>query len=151
MTPDDDSMAELISNRKAAERVVEGMPDGPLKEKAFEIAFSHLLAGGIGATADVKPRKTRSTRKVDATRKQTKTRKGPKLYIEDLISDGFFDAARALPDVLSELGKRGHTGYRQANLSKPMQLLTQAKVLKREQRQRGAMKKKIWYYEKHPE
>lgn len=37
------SALDFITLRKKAEKAVEDMPDGPLKEKAFEVIFKHLL------------------------------------------------------------------------------------------------------------
>ena len=45
MDIDEAEVKDLIAMREAAEEVVKGMPNGPMKVKAFEMAFQSLQAG----------------------------------------------------------------------------------------------------------
>ncbi len=157
MTIDAKRIKALTDAREAAEKVITGMAEGPLKEKAFEIAFAELIqndpaARGLPPSAAARPPRKRTSDDRERDEGKDKHRKGrktvgPKKLLSDLADDGFFDQARALPDIVEQLRTDGHT-YKQEDLSRLLQLLTQARVLRREQRDSGKGKRKIWYYQK---
>lgn len=156
MTIDEQRIKELVDARGAAEKVVTGMAEGPMKEKAFEIAFAELIQNDPAArrrppSAAVRPPRKRTSdgrERGDGNEKHRKGGKtaGPKKLLIELADDGFFDQARALTDIVEQLSTGGHT-YKQEDLSRLLQLLTQARVLRREQRDSGKGKRKIWYYQ----
>src|SRR5439155_26117376 len=158
MTSDEPEIARLIAARQSAERIVEGMDEGPRKDKAFEMAFARLMGGEV---PDVISRKTIAPAPNKMSRKQPTRRNGaeassrprraasPRSRLTALADEGFFDEARGLPDIVTRLRADGHT-YKQAELSKPLQRLTQEHVLRRELRDAANRKMKIWYYERHP-
>lgn len=154
MTIDDSEVQDLIARRQAAERVVEGMPEGTIKEKAFEIVFQRLV------TAESQPRaKKRSRRRTRSARASTtdqpaaqpeaKTPRrstGPYAQVTELAQDGFFDEWKNLPEIQEQLRARGHN-YKQSELSPVLLSLTQAKTLQRERRPREGGRD-IWVYRK---
>ncbi len=149
MSIDETQIKELVARRKAAEKVVEGMPDGPMKVKAFEMAFQDLQAP---VTADRRKRSRRAPREPAAKSEQTapKRRKastGPQGQIRDLVDERYFASPRSLPDIVQQLRVAGLI-YKQAKLSTPLRRLTQAKVLRRKQVEREDGRK-IWMYEKY--
>jgi hypothetical protein len=149
MTVDESHVADLIARRKTAEKVVEGMPDGVIKEKAFELAFQHLLAAD-GRSVSTRPRRAKTTRKTGRESSPAPRRKGasgPRRHLTALVQQGFFDEWKGLPDIVQGLQARGHS-YRQEDLSKPLQRMTQAGTLRRQQkdRERG---RTIWVYRRY--
>lgn len=149
MSKDDNSQLEsLIAKRQAAEKAVEdAAPD--LKEKAFEVMLQHLLSGERQPLANTRRRKKTSQPKSGMSLKVKKSRKpsGPQGLITELVKDGFYDEWRSLPDILERLRVGGHI-YKQSSLSTPLRRLTQAKVLRRKERERDGGRK-IWMYQKH--
>lgn len=136
MSIDESQIAEFIARRKAAEKVVEGMPDGPIKEKAFEVAFRDLLAGsGQSMSAGRRPKTGRKPRAGSPARTRRKTPSGPQARLAALVEDGFFDDWKGLPDIVQALRVKGHS-YEQEDLGKPLLRMTRADILRREPRQR---------------
>ncbi len=150
MGVDERDIANLIAMREAAEKVVEGMPDGPLKVKAFEMAFERLTAGAqVPAKKPIRRKKKgRPKAGEQPGAKQTRKPSGPKGLITELVAEGFFDEWRTLPDIQKRLEDRGHI-YKQTALSPALLSLTQAKVLRRERRTEG--KREIWEYRRFAE
>jgi hypothetical protein len=146
MNIDESQMADLIARRKAAERAVEGMPDGPIKEKAFEVAFQHLLTDTKQPVTS-RRRRTKTSRKPSGdspvTQRPRRT-SGPQGHLAELVGGGFFDDPKGLPDIVEELRARGHL-YKQEDLAKPMLRMTRAGVLRREPRERDRGRR-IWVY-----
>jgi len=137
MSMDESQLADLIARRKAAEKVVEGMPDGAIKEKAFEVAFQHLLAGSAQSVSTAR-RRAKTARKPRAQPSPATRRKaasGPQAQLAGLVQDGFFDDWKGLPDIVQSLRVTGHS-YEQEDLSKPLLRMTRAKILRREPRER---------------
>lgn len=150
MVIDEAQVRNLIAKREAAEKVVEEMPEGSLKERAFEVVFQHLLTGGVGAVAKKRSRRSKAMPVTTGEQAQKRHRKpsGVKGYILELVEEGFFDGWRTLPDIQKQLEVRGHI-YKQEWLSPRLLELTKAKVLRRERRPEG--KRKIWAYRKFGE
>ena len=146
MGVDEGRIQDLIAMREAAEKVVEGMPGGPLKVKAFEMAFQSLQAADTTPAAKKRHRRPKTTsqaRGEDAPPKRPRKPAGVKGYILELVEEGFFDGWRSLPDIQKRLEVRGHI-YKQERLSPRLLELTKAKVLERERKPEG--KKQMWVY-----
>jgi hypothetical protein len=137
MNIDESQVADLIARRKAAERVVEEMADGPIKERAFEVAFQYLLAApSEPVTARRRGAKTKRKGTSEAApTARAKRSTGPRRHLNDLMDEGFFNDWKGLPDIVQELRLRGHS-YKQEELSKPLQRMTQAKILRRQSKER---------------
>ncbi len=149
MDIDEVEVKDLIPAREAAEKVVEGMPDGPMKVKAFEMAFQSLQAPDRQPAA--RKRRPRGKAAQTATGEQAapKPRRkasGPHGHVRELIEEGFFRDWKHIPEIQQQLRVRGHH-YEQEQLSKPLIRLTRARVLRREGRQREG-KRDIWVYRK---
>ena len=149
MSIDDTQIKELVARRKAAEKVVAGMPDGPMKVKAFVMAFQDLQAP---ATAGRRKRSRRAPRgpaakSEQAAAKRRKASTGPQGHLRELVEERYFASPRSLPDIVQQLRVAGHV-YKQQDLSTPLRRLTQGKVLRRKQVEREDGRK-IWTYEKY--
>ncbi len=148
MSISEGAIRDLTAIREAAEKVVEGMPDGPMKVKAFEMAFLRLQdAGTEGAS---KKRRSRSKagggrKEKEPTPKRRRSSSGPQGHLRELIEEGFFDDWRSIPEIQEQLRTRGHN-YEQEDLSKPLIRLTRAKALRRERRQREGQRN-MWAYQ----
>lgn len=112
-----------------AEVAVRSVKDPELKRVAFEKILEELLAapksrsgGSVTAKQETPP--------AGKQRPPTKKRSGPKAYVEELVSDGFFKKPKTLAQVKSELANRGHH-IATTSLSGPLQKLCQDKVLRR--------------------
>ncbi len=131
-------LKDLVDKREAAERAVQGMPDGPLKEKAFEMIFQRLLDAEMRPVVKKTTAKKGTRRKEpqgqSASEKQTAkkspAKSGPQAHLKELLGDGFFRDAKAIADIVSELRIRGHT-YKQTGLSLTLTRMTRAKLLRR--------------------
>ncbi len=148
MSIDESQVADLIERRKAAEKVVQGMADGPIKEKAFEVAFQHLLIAS-SQPVTTKRRRAKTSRKHEGESSATARAKrlsGPRRQLTALLEDGFFDDWKALPNIVQELRVRGHS-HKQEELSTPLQRMTRAKILRRELGQ-GERGRQMYFYRK---
>lgn len=132
------SIEEMVARRKRAEHVVEDMPEGPLREKAFEVTFQHLLtvdapqpAKGVHRRAAPRAKREKNAPKRPAKKKAA----GPQSQLQDLVEEGFFDMPQGLPDIVQHLRVEGYT-YTQVELGTPLRRLTTAKLLKRSQESR---------------
>jgi hypothetical protein len=151
MSIDDDEVQDLIGKREAAERVVEGMQDGPRKEKAFEMVFQRLLDSHAQPEA---PRRRRRGKQAQArpsaplasTAAPRSRRASPRAHLDELLNEGFFDSRRRLPEIAEKLRTRGHI-YRQESLSPHLLKMTRDKVLRREQEARED-RRAMWVYER---
>jgi hypothetical protein len=140
-----EDIARLIAKRETAEKVVEAMPNGTLKDKAFEVTFQYLLT----AEQERPGRQTSRRRPSKASTPSPKTggrrsRQGPGSQLRDLVSEGFFGQDRKLPEIVQELRVGGHHLAPKA-VSTALQRLTQAKVLRRRQ-EKGERNRKVWIY-----
>jgi len=151
MSTDDQHVHDLIAKREAAERVVEGMPEGPRKEKAFEMAFQRLLDSHAEPQA---PRRRRRGKQAQArvsaplapTAAPKSRRASAREHLDQLVEDGFFDTRRSLPEIAKELQKRGHI-YNQSALSPRVLDMTRDKILRRDKEQ-GEDGRKMWFYKR---
>jgi hypothetical protein len=149
MSIDESQITELIARRKAAERVVEDMPEGPRKERAFEILLRSLLEGrtaepGMGQTR--KPTKQKAARPRAKEQVARRPRPGPQAHVGQLLEAGYFDEPRKAPDVVEELRARGHL-YEPRQLAVALLRLTRNGLLRRipEKGQKG---RKAYIYQK---
>lgn len=118
-----------------AELAVAAVKDPELRRVAFERILATLIeqkAPGHGSTRAAREshtsgRMTKSSAKPVAS----KSLSGPKAYVEELISDGFFREQRTIAEVKAELANRGrHIAL--TSLSGPLQRLTQDRRLRRQ-------------------
>jgi len=144
MTPKAD-YAEMV---KQAEAAVASVKDGDLKGIAFGKILDALLGPGTGGREQQRepspkggPGPTVGRKAPGAKPGRKKT--GPKAYVEDLISDGFFSSPKTLTAVRAELGNRGHH-VPMTSLSGPMITLCQERQLRRQKAKDG--KKQIYTY-----
>jgi hypothetical protein len=147
MTIDDKHVDDLIAKREAAERVVEGMPEGPRKDKSFEVVLQHLLAGDTRRVAGrrrSRGRTAQATKARSQAAQRPRRASGPKGLVTELAEEGFFDTTKLLTDVQAELRRRGHS-FKQTDLSPTLNRLTKAKILGREQAE-GEGGRQIWAY-----
>jgi len=141
----------LLSARQKAERVVEGMPDGPMKEKAFEMVLSRLLNEVDQPTAPKRRRRGTQARKRTSdppapTAPARSKRAGPRALLDELLNEGFFDTEQNLPETAAALENRGHI-YKQEALSPHLLQMTRDKVLQRDRHQRDG-EKEMWFYKR---
>ena len=133
-----------------AEQAVAGVKDAELRRVAFERILDDLLSGPNSATQqEPKSAKKSRTKKPAAGRarggaSKQAIRSGPQVYVEELVSDGYFKKQRTISDVKTELGNRGHH-IAMPSLSGPLQTLCQKKTLRR-QKTDGTGGKKIFGY-----
>jgi len=151
MSIDDNYVEDLIIKRKAAEKAVDGMPDGPMKEKAFEMVLSRLLNEiGQPTTPNGRRRGKQARKRASAPSAPTAAtrskRAGPRPHLDGLLSAGFFDTARSLPETAVELRNQGHI-FEQEALSPHLLRMTREKVLRRDKAQRNG-EKEMWFYKR---
>ena len=151
---DETELENLIAMRQKAEKAVDGMPEGAIKEKAFEVAFRYLLDGyspsakgdkGIRRKKGSASRRASTAAQAEARRRPSK-KGGPMAIVTELIEDGFFDEQRCLSDIQSELEKRSHH-FKLTDLSPAMGRLTRGKKLRRE-REKQDTGRSIWFYKR---
>lgn len=138
--------AELVTQ---AEQAVQGVKDGELRRVAFEKVLDRLLHGPTVSAAEgqhkgpagQKPNARAAKHGGDPKRGKS----GPKAYISEMESDGFFSKPKTITEVKAELENRGHH-IPLTNLSGPLQKLCQAKVLRRQKVKAG--KKQVFSYSK---
>ena len=149
MNIDGSHIENLIAKRKAAEKAVEGMPDGPMKEKAFEIVLSRLLDEvGQPTTTSRQTRGKQARKRASDTSGATAPAKarggGARLLLDELVDDGFFNTERSLPEIADALRNRGHI-YKQSGLSPHLIRMTRDRVLQRDKAEREGQKKMYFY------
>jgi hypothetical protein len=123
-----------------AEKAVAAVKDPELKHAAFVKVLDTLLSAASEHSSDGgdddEPAKKRKAATKKAESKKAKRSNGPKGYIEELRSEGFFKTQRTIGAVKSELANRGHH-IPLTNLSGPLQRLCQQRLLRREKKTVG--------------
>jgi hypothetical protein len=118
-----------------AEAAVAAVKDPELRRVAFEKILGTLLEqASEGADRSRGKRRARQPERSTPTKVEhpaRKARKGPKAYIEELISDDFFKKPRTIAAVKAELANRGHH-IPLTSLSGRLQSLTQERKLRRQ-------------------
>jgi len=129
MTPE-----EMVALRKQAESTVSDMPEGELKVKAFEVAYTHLLS-----TPVTKASKQKLGRPVTPADNPTT----PTARIITLREEEFFVQPRSIGEVQEALKAHGwHYGV--VRIGTPLLRLVQQKHLRRDRVVEHG--KKIWKY-----
>jgi hypothetical protein len=132
----------LVELRKRAEMAVQDMPDSELKIRAFEIAFTHLLAAD---SAD-RPGPLQQQARPVPPRKPGGGASTPSSVADRIVSlreQGFFREQRTIKEIRDGLRVHGWH-YPLTTLSGRLQSLVQRRLLRREQTSDG--KKQIWKY-----
>lgn len=124
---------QLINARKKAEQAVEGMAEGPLKLKAFEVILESLVSGAPSPPTAQKP-----TQKPDQKPPSSLASR-----IALLAQEGFLADPRSLSEIQVKLREHGWH-YPQSNLSTPLIRLVRQRRLRRLQLTAGS--KKLWKY-----
>jgi hypothetical protein len=115
-----------------AEEAVSGIKDTELKRVAFEKVLDDLLS----EEAEPSPRsptkrELSQDRKRGVGSKRAPKAGGPKAYIIELLSEGFFKKVKTMGEVKAELDNRGHH-IPYTSLSGPLQTLCQDRKLRRQ-------------------
>ena len=127
------SYSDLVTQ---AEQAVAAVKDPELRKVAFEKVLDDLLSI-TDETANPTPKAAgthttlpRETKPKAASVSKTK-QGGPKQYIEDMVTDGFFTKPQTIAAIRTELQNRGHH-IPVTSLSGPLQRLCQEKSLRRQ-------------------
>lgn len=114
-----------------AEKAVKGVQDPALKSIAYQKVLDDMLES-VDVRAPGKPRGGQVKGRVlgNGGRKPS-SKAGPRGYVDELVSEGFFKNPRSIGQVKSELENRGHH-IPSTSLSGPLQVLCQRKVLRRQ-------------------
>jgi hypothetical protein len=122
---------------KQAEDAVSSVKDPALKQTAFEKILDDLLADSPSSTAGTSQKhvttKALKKRSVKSARSSSQ-RKGPTLYVQALIDDGFFSKPKTIAELRDELGNSGHH-IPITTLSGLLQRLCQKRTLRRQKLQ----------------
>jgi hypothetical protein len=142
-------LADLVRRRQLAERAVEDMPEGPRKERAFEVLLRSLLeerTGEPGLRQNGKPTKQKAVRPRAKQQAARRARAGPLTHVRQLVEGGYFDEPRRLPEIVQSLRLRGHL-YDQPPVSGALLRLTRREELRRipEKDDKG---RKVYIYQK---
>jgi hypothetical protein len=121
------SYAELVAQ---AETAVAAVKDEALKRIAFQRVLDDLLGRSDANSAQrgVPARKLAKLKKAVPT---STAKSGPKSYVEELVSEGFFKTPKTITQVKDELENVGHH-IPVTSLSGPLQKLCQQKILRRQ-------------------
>jgi hypothetical protein len=129
------STLDLVAARKRAEAAIADMADGALKEKAFEVILSSLLAA--------EPRQSKAT----AAGRLEESHGSPLSSLKDRINllaeEGFFTEPKSLSEIQAKLAEHGWH-YPQTSLSTPLIRLVRQRRLRRLQLADG--NKRVWKY-----
>ena len=130
-----------------AEHAVASVKDPELKRVAFDKILDALLAHATAPdpAPGKRPAGTAPSSRTSAAGSVRKLKKhaGPKAYIEEMITEGFFKTQRTIAQVKAELGNRGHH-IALTSLSGPLQQLCQERRLRRQKKNEG--KKRVYVY-----
>lgn len=130
------STLDLVAARKRAEAAIADMADGALKEKAFEVILSSLLAA--------EPRQSKTTA---AAARLEESHGSPPSSLADRINllaeEGFFTEPKPLSEIQAKLAEHGWH-YPQTSLSTPLIRLVRQRRLRRLQLADG--NKRVWKY-----
>ena len=111
MGVDEGLLADLVARRRMAEQAVEEMPEGPRKERAFEILFRNLLEGRTAEPGVPQNRKLTKQKPAKARPKEhvaRRARAGPQTHVRQLMETGYFDEPRRLAEIVQQLRVGGH-------------------------------------------
>jgi len=128
--------AELVTQ---AETATQAIKDPELRRVAFERVLDDLLCEA-DTTQKARPRASKQT----PTTARPKKHRGPKGYVCELVSDGFFKKPKTIAEVKAELANRGHH-IALTSLSGPLQKLCQERVLRRHKAKSSGKTKKVTF------
>ena len=97
---------------------------------ADEINAILKLYSSSAPSSESHPKKSRTQLKKQSKKSSGTKKSGPKQYIRDLRTEGFFDKKRTINDVQKNLEQNGHI-YPLTHLSTPLRVLVQEKELGR--------------------
>jgi membrane protein involved in colicin uptake len=113
-----------------AEKAVASVKNAELKKIAFQKVLDDLLGSSSGAKHTSASNAARpSAKKIGPSSVSTKG--GPKAYVEELITEGFFKKPKSISEIKQELENGGHH-IPVTSLSGPLQKLCQQKLLRRQ-------------------
>lgn len=138
--------AELIRTLIGqAEQAVASVKDPEIKKVAFQTVLQHLLGGTRGnregSEAPRKPGPTETKR----TERSGKKKAGLMDRLGELVSDGFFEKPKAVPDVVKALAERA-CHVRGSDLTWQMAALVDKRTLRRKKEATGKGGRKVWAY-----
>lgn len=140
-------MEDLIEARRRAEESVQGMPEGDLKTKAFEVILSHLLSGGSTRAGGAPERASRSRRRRQSGRSRESAAEREPIFATDRIlalrEEGFFQDGRGMREIKDELQAHGWM-YKLNAISGPLMKLVRQRHLRRAAFSDGS--KKVFKY-----
>jgi membrane protein involved in colicin uptake len=119
--------SELVAR---AEKAVASVKDPDLKKIAFQKVLDDLLGSSLGAK-EIGNRRAKGPRAAKRNNGAVAAKSGPKAYIEELITDGFFKKPKPISEIKTELENLGHH-IPVTSLSGPLQTLCQQKLLRRQ-------------------
>jgi membrane protein involved in colicin uptake len=128
---------------KQAESAVASVKDPELRRAAFEKILDDLLSNASDGTASKK--RSRTTKRAGKSTRIPSGQRGPRAYIRDMLTDGFFAKPKTISEVKAELANRGHH-IPVTSLSGPLQKLCQSKELRRQKVGDEGGKKKTFVY-----
>jgi hypothetical protein len=128
---------------KQAESAVASVKDPELRRAAFEKILDDLLSSPSKSAGSEKRR--RVAKRIGTSKRTPSGQGGPRAYIREMKTDGFFAKPKTLSEVKAELANRGHH-IPLTSLSGPLQKLCQGKELRRQKVGDKGGKKKTFVY-----
>lgn len=120
-------LADIVSQ---TEKLVGTITEPELRRIAFDRILEHLLKTGM-ATVDAKPKIGRTKAPKDRIAKtKGSTKPGPKIWIQELVDEGFFENHQSSAAIREALDERGHI-LQATDLTYPLASLVEEKVLRR--------------------
>jgi len=119
---------KLTPHLHTAEEAVANVKDPRLREIAFGRILDHLLGTGHNNPDHTSPSgvEKRPSGKIKAKPAST----GVMAWLKELVGEGFFSEPRSMNQIIEELNNRSHH-LKAGDLTKQMQLLCHAKLLRR--------------------
>jgi hypothetical protein len=141
-------MDNLLEARKKAEAAVDGMQEGDLRTKAFEVILQHLLSENVRENSKVVvPARGTTARKGKVHARRVTPATGLPMSSPDRVltlkDEGFFESGRGIREIRDELQAHGWM-YKLSAISGPLMKLVRQRQLRRAQFSDG--KKKIFRY-----
>lgn len=133
MADDNSNFTKLFED---AEKTVSGIKNEKLREIAFEKLVNHLLAGHTNKAEDHHPSIEKKATKKNRTSSFSRnsgpkvSKDGPKTWIKELVTEGFFKKHKSSSDIREELETRSHH-LSATDLTLPLQTLCHEKLLRR--------------------
>lgn len=121
-----------------AEKAVSGIKNVKLRQIAFDNLVNHLLSENSvksekDENSDRHPKKKREKSESYTSTKTTNTKgnkEGPKAWLRELASEGFFEKPKSSSDIREELETHSHH-LKATDLTLPLQALCHERLLRR--------------------